>query len=52
MTKARIAGFFYLLVFITGLLGFFIGGKFVVLRDPVATASSSEKRPIKEVNGS
>ena len=40
MTKARIAGFFYLLVFITGLFGFFIGGKFVVLGDPVATATN------------
>ncbi len=40
MTKARIAGFFYLLVFVTGLLAFFIGGKFVVVRDPAATATN------------
>jgi hypothetical protein len=40
MTKARIAGFFYLLVFITGGLALSIGGKFVVRGNPSATATN------------
>src|SRR5215210_6396835 len=39
MTKARIAGFFYLLVFVTGALAMFAGGSFSETGDPAATAA-------------
>jgi hypothetical protein len=40
MTKARIAGFFYVLVFVTGGLAFSAGGRFVVRGNPAATATN------------
>jgi hypothetical protein len=40
MPKARLAAFFYLLVFITGGLAFAAGGRFVVPGDPAATATN------------
>jgi len=38
--KARLAAFFYLLVFVTGGLGFYVGGKFLEMRDPAAAAAN------------
>lgn len=39
-TTARIAGVFYLLVFVTGMASLTVGGRFVVSRDPAATAAN------------
>src|SRR5437773_1935621 len=39
-TKARIAGVFYLLVFVTGMAALTVGGRFIVSRDPAATAAN------------
>jgi len=40
MPEARLAGFFYLLVFITGGLAFASGSRFVVQGDPAAAATN------------
>lgn len=39
-SKARMAGVFYLLVFLAGAVSLSIGGKFVVADDAVATAQN------------
>ncbi len=39
-TTARVAGFFYLMVFVTGGAALFIGGKLVKSGDPAATAAN------------
>ena len=43
--RARTAGVFYLLVFVTGFLPFFISGRMFMSSDPAATAANIQARP-------